>query len=50
MDVDAIRLVPKNLFKFPPTQDADFSERARVVKDFCFPNGVFVKKLEYFYD
>jgi hypothetical protein len=26
------------------------SERARVVKDFCFPNGVLTKKLNYNYD
>jgi len=50
VDSNVVRLVPKNLFKYPAPQEDEISERARVVKDFCFPNGVLVKKLNYFYD
>lgn len=50
VDDEAMRLVPKNLFKYPASQGDDLSERARVVKDFCFPNGVLTKKLNYNFD
>eukprot|EP00347_Sterkiella_histriomuscorum_P007569 403348413 len=43
------RLVPKNLFNYPLQlkEDLILNERARVVKDFCFPNGVLAIKLNY---
>ncbi|CDW72193.1 UNKNOWN [Stylonychia lemnae] len=43
------RQVPKTLYNYPQQieQDHVLSERARVVKDFCFPNGVSVFKLDY---
>ena len=42
------RLVPQNLFKYPASQgDEQLCERIKVVKDFCFPNGVFVMKLDF---
>jgi hypothetical protein len=48
VEYDVDRLVPKNLFKYPTSQgDENLSERVKVVKDFCFPNGVLVTKLNY---
>jgi hypothetical protein len=40
--------MPKNLFKYPSFEGGgEYNERTRVVKDFCFPGGVLVKKLNY---
>ena len=51
VEKDACKIVPQNLFRYPSLDGGDeVSERAKVVKDFCFPNGVLVKKLNYFYD
>jgi hypothetical protein len=45
---DVCRLMPKNLFKYPAFEGGgEHSERTRVVKDFCFPGGVLIKKLNY---
>lgn len=38
------RLVPKTLYEFPKDLEGENSnERTKVVKDFCFPNGVIVE-------
>jgi len=40
--------VPKTLFKYPASEaDENQNERTKVVKDFCFPNGILVIKLNY---
>jgi hypothetical protein len=39
-------VVPQTLHHFSGSQQSEVNERIRVVKDFCFPNGVLLKKLE----
>lgn len=40
------RLMPKKLFMFPGFQGNSENENLEVVKDYCFPNGVQVKKID----
>lgn len=48
MQDDLERVIPKQLFIYPGRDDDEIlAERTKVVKDFCFPNGIEVIKLDY---
>lgn len=48
MENEIERIVPLQLYSYPKDLDDEILiERTKVVKDFCFPNGVEVIKLQY---
>lgn len=49
MDEEEFILTPSNLYKYTSqTHENHLNlERTKVAKDFCFPDGVLIRKLDY---